>query len=316
MIIGEKDVLLVDPQFSLSEAHRLAAELLESRKHLAVIHVNTPAPGSSVRPRGAEAGVSGREDCRAAGDGECGEDGLAGPPEVLGRRRTAATSRGRIPCCPRSSARPVLTLEGEDFPITGGVQGADGPGNSFVYIPSLKAVVTGDIVFDHADFGVPRDAARENWLKTIDQIAALKPDVVVPGHEGPGATRDHGGDRFHEAVHRRLGCQRQAFEGRHRDAGERPEAVPTARHGVHAQRPCRDLLSRGRSRARCGAVASNSHRFGDDRWPGFLVVFRPPPGMFFERSGSGMSFPGRSRPATLYCPVLTLMFLLIRVLKL
>jgi glyoxylase-like metal-dependent hydrolase (beta-lactamase superfamily II) len=83
----------------------------------------------------------------------------------------------------------VLTLEGEDFPITGGVQGADGPGNSFVYIPSLKAVVTGDIVFDHVYFGVPRDAARENWLKTIDQIAALKPDVVVPGHEGPGATR-------------------------------------------------------------------------------------------------------------------------------
>ena len=63
------------------------------------------------------------------------------------------------------------------------------PGNSFVYIPSLKAVVTGDIVFDHVYFGVPRDAARENWLKTIDQIAALKPDVVVPGHEGPGATR-------------------------------------------------------------------------------------------------------------------------------
>ena len=57
-------------------------------------------------------------------------------------------------------------------------------------IPSLKAVVTGDIVFDHVYFGVPRDAARENWRKTIDQIVALKPAVIVPGHEGPGATRD------------------------------------------------------------------------------------------------------------------------------
>jgi len=70
------------------------------------------------------------------------------------------------------------------------VQGADGPGNSFVSIPSLKAVVTGDIVFDHVYFGVPRDQARENWQKTIDQITALKPAVVIPGHEGPGATRD------------------------------------------------------------------------------------------------------------------------------
>jgi hypothetical protein len=33
MISGEKDMLLIDPQFSLSEAHRLAAEILESRKN-------------------------------------------------------------------------------------------------------------------------------------------------------------------------------------------------------------------------------------------------------------------------------------------
>jgi glyoxylase-like metal-dependent hydrolase (beta-lactamase superfamily II) len=70
------------------------------------------------------------------------------------------------------------------------VQGADGAGNSFVYIPSLKAVVTGDIVFDRVYFGVPRDKAREDWSKTIDQIAALKPSIVIPGHEGPGATHD------------------------------------------------------------------------------------------------------------------------------
>jgi hypothetical protein len=37
---------------------------------------------------------------------------------------------------------------------------------------------------------VPRDQARQNWQKTIDQIAALKPAIVIPGHEGPGATRD------------------------------------------------------------------------------------------------------------------------------
>jgi len=94
------------------------------------------------------------------------------------------------PVLPEELATPVLTLEGEEFPITGGVQGADGPGNSFVWVPSLKAVVTGDIVFDHVYFGVPRDQARQNWQKTIDQIAALKPAIVIPGHEGPGATRD------------------------------------------------------------------------------------------------------------------------------
>ena len=97
---------------------------------------------------------------------------------------------GPEPVLPEELTTPVLTLEGEDFPITGGVQGADGPGNSFVYVPSLKAVITGDIMFDHVYFGVPRAKAREDWLKTTEQIVALNPAIIVPGHEGPGATRD------------------------------------------------------------------------------------------------------------------------------
>jgi len=42
MIIGERDILLIDPQFSLSEAHKLAAEIRESRKHLATIDSTHP----------------------------------------------------------------------------------------------------------------------------------------------------------------------------------------------------------------------------------------------------------------------------------
>jgi glyoxylase-like metal-dependent hydrolase (beta-lactamase superfamily II) len=84
----------------------------------------------------------------------------------------------------------MLTLEGEQFPVTGPVQGADGPGNSFVYIPSLNAVLAGDIVFERVYFGVPKGKAREDWMKTIDQITALNPAIVVAGHQGPGARND------------------------------------------------------------------------------------------------------------------------------
>jgi glyoxylase-like metal-dependent hydrolase (beta-lactamase superfamily II) len=44
MIIGERDILLIDPQFSLSEAHKLAAEILESKKRLATIYSTHPHP--------------------------------------------------------------------------------------------------------------------------------------------------------------------------------------------------------------------------------------------------------------------------------
>jgi glyoxylase-like metal-dependent hydrolase (beta-lactamase superfamily II) len=189
MISGEKDMLVIDPQFSLSEAHRLAAEILESKKNLVTIYVTHPHPdhlfGLAVLH---QAFPSAR---------------IVALPATVNAAKTGWPARqkfwfptygnnipGPEPVLPEELTTPVLTLEGETFPITGGVQGADGPGNSFVYIPSLKAVVTGDIMFDHVYFGVPRDQARENWLKTTEQIVALNPAIIVPGHEGPGATRD------------------------------------------------------------------------------------------------------------------------------
>jgi glyoxylase-like metal-dependent hydrolase (beta-lactamase superfamily II) len=189
MISGERDMAVIDPQFSLSEAHKLAAEILESKKRLTTIYSTHPHPdhlfGLAVLKQAFP------------------EATIVALPATVNAAKTGWPARqkfwfpvygnnipGPEPVLPEELATPVLTLEGEDFPITGGVQGADGPGNSFVWVPSLKAVITGDIVFDHVYFGVPRAEARDNWLKTIAQITALAPAVVVPGHEGPGATRD------------------------------------------------------------------------------------------------------------------------------
>ena len=189
MIIGERDMLVIDPQFSLSEAHKLAAEILESKKRLVTIYSTHAHPdhlfGLAVLKQAFP------------------EAKIVALPATVNAAKTGWPARqkfwvatygnnipGPEPVLPEELATPVLTLEGEEFPITGGVQGADGPGNSFVWVPSLKAVITGDIVFDRVYFGVPRDQARQNWQKTIDQIAALNPAIVIPGHEGPGATRD------------------------------------------------------------------------------------------------------------------------------
>jgi len=188
MISGEKDMLVIDPQFSLSEAHRLAAEILESKKNLTLIYVTHPHPdhlfGLAVLHQafpnakivalaatinGAKTGWPARQKFWFPTYG----NNIPGPDPVL----------------PEELTTPYLTLEGEQFPVTGGVQG-DGPVNSFVYIPSLKAVIAGDTVFDRVYFGVPKDKAREDWMKTLDQISALKPVILVPGHQGPGAKND------------------------------------------------------------------------------------------------------------------------------
>lgn len=189
LISGEKDMIVIDPQFSLSEAHKLAAEILESKKNLTTIYVTHPHPdhlfGLAVLhqafpdakilalPATAAAVKTGWPGRQKFWVGTYGNN-IPGPEPVL----------------PEELTVPYLMLEGEQLPVTGPLPGADGAGNSFVYVPSLKAVITGDIVFDHVYFGVQRDKAREDWGKTIDQILALKPAIIVPGHEGPGATRN------------------------------------------------------------------------------------------------------------------------------
>jgi glyoxylase-like metal-dependent hydrolase (beta-lactamase superfamily II) len=188
MISGKKDMLVIDAQFGLSEAHSLAAEIRASKKNLTTIYITHPHPdhyfGLAVLMQ------------------EFPNAKIVALPAAINSIKTGWPARqkfwfptygnnipGPDPVLPEELSAPALTLEGESFPITGGVQG-DGPGNSYVYISSLKAVVAGDTVFDRVYFGVPKDKAREDWMKTLDQISALKPAILIPGHEGPGAKHD------------------------------------------------------------------------------------------------------------------------------
>ncbi|HTW64082.1 MAG TPA: MBL fold metallo-hydrolase [Bryobacteraceae bacterium] len=44
MTSSEHDMIVIDPRFSLSEVHRLAAEILESKKNLTTIFITHPHP--------------------------------------------------------------------------------------------------------------------------------------------------------------------------------------------------------------------------------------------------------------------------------
>ncbi|MGH9647703.1 MAG: MBL fold metallo-hydrolase [Bryobacteraceae bacterium] len=188
MISGEKDMLVIDPQFSLSEAHRLAAEILESKKNLTLIYVTHPHPDHLFGLAVLHQAFPNAK--------------IVALPATINAAKTGWPARqkfwfptygnnipGPDPVLPEELTTPYLKLEGEQFPVTGGVQG-DSPGNSFVYIPSLKALVAGDTVFDRVYFGVPKDKGREDWIKTLDQISALNPVILVPGHQGRGAKND------------------------------------------------------------------------------------------------------------------------------
>jgi glyoxylase-like metal-dependent hydrolase (beta-lactamase superfamily II) len=76
-----------------------------------------------------------------------------------------------------------LMLEGQKLQVVG-LEGKQ-PDRSFVWIPSIKAVVGGVVVADNihvwmADTQTPQSHA--DWLATLHSIETLKPTTIVPGH--------------------------------------------------------------------------------------------------------------------------------------
>jgi len=57
--------------------------------------------------------------------------------------------------------------------------------NSFVWIPSLRALITGDIVFNrvHVWLADSTEESRANWLKSLASLSAMRPRIVVGGHK-------------------------------------------------------------------------------------------------------------------------------------
>jgi hypothetical protein len=98
------------------------------------------------------------------------------------------------PIIPEPLAGHSLTLEGQTLEIHGSVQGDDAT-NSYVWIPSIKTVVAGDIVYQGIfPWTAETDpASRETWSKTLDQLAALGATTVIAGHKDPNQKDDASG---------------------------------------------------------------------------------------------------------------------------
>jgi glyoxylase-like metal-dependent hydrolase (beta-lactamase superfamily II) len=56
------------------------------------------------------------------------------------------------------------------------------PGDSFVWLPQKRVVFAGDIVYVERLLVVTPESRSQSWIKAFEEMAALKPEHVVPGH--------------------------------------------------------------------------------------------------------------------------------------
>lgn len=184
LVAGVHDAILIDAQFVLSDAKHLVAEIKATNKHLTTVYVTHFHPdhyfGFGVLKE-------------AFPDAK-----LVALPETV--KEIEATALAKVkqwqpmfkdniplkPIVPEPIQGNTLLLEGQKVEIFGGQQG-DTPDSSYVYIPSLSAVVCGDIVYSGVFPWTAESTAeqRKTWLQTLDRIAALNPKVVVAGHQRP-----------------------------------------------------------------------------------------------------------------------------------
>ena len=189
LISGKTDAVLLDSGFTRADALRIAAMVLDSHKTLKTIYISQPDPDYYF---GIDVLKTYFPDAQV----------VATAPTIKTIEATLATKLSFWP--PRMGANApktvplpevmqgtTLSLEGQTLEI----RGLDDrlPHRSYVWLPSINAVVGGVNVFAGLHVWTADTSSREDraaWVKKLDEIASLKPTVVVPGHSARGERQD------------------------------------------------------------------------------------------------------------------------------
>jgi glyoxylase-like metal-dependent hydrolase (beta-lactamase superfamily II) len=189
IVYGKQDAVLIDAQFTLADAEKVAQEIKNSGKKLTTIYVSHGDPdfyfGLEVFKKyfpevTAYASPATVEHIKATAQKKL---------EVWGERLgKAITSNAILPQVIKGNA---IELEGQQLEIIGL---NEFPARTFVWIPSIKAVAGGINVFGNSFHLWMADAqnseARKNWISVLDKIETLHPAIVIPAHAKEGAAFD------------------------------------------------------------------------------------------------------------------------------
>lgn len=181
IVSGKTDAVLIDAQFTLEDAEKVASQIKKSGKKLTVIYVSHADPdyyfGLEVFKKHfpevtAFASPATVEAIKASAQKKLDVWG-----ERLGK---AITSNVVLPQVIKGNS---IDLEGQKLEVVGL---EEFPAKTFVWVPSIKAVIGGINVFGTtfnlwmADAQTPE--ARKNWIAVLDKIEALNPSIVIPAH--------------------------------------------------------------------------------------------------------------------------------------
>jgi ribonuclease BN (tRNA processing enzyme) len=189
IVYGQNDAILIDAQFTLADAETVAQEIKNLGKNLTTIYISHGDPdfyfGLQVFKKyfpevTAFASPATIEHIKASAQKKL---------DVWGSKLGKALTSNVI--LPQAIKGNNFELEGQKIEVIGL---DEFPFTTFVWIPSIKAVVGGIAVFGNTFHLWMADAqtaeARNKWISVLDKIASLQPTIVVPAHANADATFD------------------------------------------------------------------------------------------------------------------------------
>jgi glyoxylase-like metal-dependent hydrolase (beta-lactamase superfamily II) len=190
LISGEHDAVLIDALLIPEDAARVVDWIRATGKNLTTIYITH---GHGDRFFGLNAILDAFPDATAV-------TAAAVVPEAKGQLSPelmqfwTAILPGRIPehpIVPDPLDGDVIDLEGHELRIITVGQSDTYP-STIVHIPSLDAVISGDVAYNgiHQWLAQTDHDKRLQWIASVEQIEALKPKIVVAGHKRPDARDD------------------------------------------------------------------------------------------------------------------------------
>ena len=189
LVSGKTDAVLIDTGFTRADAYRIAAMVLDSRKTLKTIYISQADPDFYFGTGVLKTLFPDATLIASAPTVKKIQATLPTKLQVWGPR-LGANAPADVPV-PELMSGNTIMLEGQRIEVRGLDDSL--PHRSYVWIPSLKAIVGGVNVFAglHAWTADTQTAQeRADWNRKLDAMAALQPAIVVPGHMLPGQKQD------------------------------------------------------------------------------------------------------------------------------
>ncbi|MEV4033649.1 MBL fold metallo-hydrolase [Streptomyces umbrinus] len=187
LVTGENEALLVDAGFTRADGHRLAAEVFDSGKTLSTVFISHGDPDFYF---GAEVIADAFPDARFVATDHVIEhiqhsyEGKLKAWQALG----ANLPTRLVDIEPLTDD---LTVEGRRFELRGG--GAELPDRHYLWQAEHRTILGGVLLFQKEHVWVAdtaRPEQRAAWIDLLDEMAALAPRLVVPGHRLPDTPAD------------------------------------------------------------------------------------------------------------------------------